>query len=59
MRPNEGNPAPGATDLKQGREKRAYICDRCGHAMIEKQCKISCPNCGSRFDCSDLNIHFD
>ena len=40
-------------------EKRAYICDRCGHAMYEKNCKVTCPNCGNRFDCSDLNIYFD
>lgn len=41
------------------REKRAWICDRCGTEMREKNCKISCPNCGNRFDCSDLNIYFD
>jgi len=40
-------------------EKRKYICDRCGHEMYEKNCKVSCPNCGNRFDCSDLNIYFD
>jgi rubrerythrin len=36
-----------------------YICDRCGHEMHEKNCKVICPNCGNRFDCSDLNIYFD
>ena len=36
-----------------------YICDRCGHEMQEKNCKVTCPNCGNRFDCSDLNIYFD
>ena len=40
-------------------EKRVYICDRCGHEMFEKNCKVTCPNCGNRFDCSDLNIYFD
>lgn len=40
-------------------EKRTYYCDRCGHEMHEKNCKITCPNCGNRFDCSDLNIYFD
>ena len=34
-------------------------CDRCGHQMYEKNCKVTCPNCGNRFDCSDLNIYFD
>jgi predicted metal-dependent hydrolase len=40
-------------------EKQVYICDRCGHEMYEKNCKVTCPNCGNRFDCSDLNIYFD
>jgi hypothetical protein len=40
-------------------KKRIYICDRCGHEMVEKNCKVTCPNCGNRFDCSDLNIYFD
>ena len=40
-------------------DKRTYICDRCGHEMYEKNCKVTCPNCGNRFDCSDLNIYFD
>jgi uncharacterized protein len=40
-------------------EGRVWICDRCGTEMHEKNCKVSCPNCGNRFDCSDLNIYFD
>ena len=40
-------------------EKKVWVCDRCGTQMHEKNCKISCPNCGNRFDCSDLNIYFD
>ncbi len=40
-------------------EKRVYICDRCGSEMVERNCKVTCPNCGNRFDCSDLNIYFD
>ncbi len=40
-------------------DKRVYTCDRCGHEMYEKNCKVTCPNCGNRFDCSDLNIYFD
>jgi predicted metal-dependent hydrolase len=41
------------------RRNRVYTCDRCGHEMYEKNCKVTCPNCGNRFDCSDLNIYFD
>ncbi|HLO29323.1 MAG TPA: DUF309 domain-containing protein [Anaerolineales bacterium] len=45
---------------EQGPKKtNVYICDRCGYEMIEKNCKVTCPNCGNRFDCSDLNIYFD
>jgi len=40
-------------------EKRNWICDRCGSVMHERNCKVNCPNCGNRFDCSDLNVYFD
>jgi predicted metal-dependent hydrolase len=46
-------------DWAEQEEKKKYICDRCGHEMYEKNCKVTCPNCGNRFDCSDLNIYFD
>jgi predicted metal-dependent hydrolase len=49
---------PVVWDEKQVEQKR-YICDRCGHEMYEKNCKVTCLNCGNRFDCSDLNIYFD
>lgn len=39
--------------------RRKFVCDRCGFEMYEKNCKVICPNCGNRFDCSDLNIYFD
>ncbi len=39
--------------------KHVYICDCCGTEMVERSCKVTCPNCGNRFDCSDLNIYFD
>jgi rubrerythrin len=39
--------------------QRVYLCDRCGLQMHEKNCKVVCPNCGHRYDCSDLNIYFD
>src|SRR5687767_9154559 len=49
---------PVVWDEKQVGKKK-YLCDRCGHEMYEKNCKVTCPNCGNRFDCSDLNIYFD
>ena len=47
------------SDSEQEQEERAYICDLCEFKMIERNCKVICPNCGNRFDCSDLNIYFD
>jgi hypothetical protein len=39
--------------------KRIYLCDRYETVMVERGCKITCPNCGNRFDCSGLKIYFD
>lgn len=50
---------PVRWEENQEQKKRTYLCDRCGHEMYEKNCKVTCPNCGNRFDCSDLNIYFD
>jgi predicted metal-dependent hydrolase len=50
---------PVKWDEQQTAQKKIHICDRCGHRMYEKNCKVTCPNCGNRFDCSDLNIYFD
>lgn len=41
------------------RKKMRFLCDRCGFEMIDDKCKVICPNCGARLDCSDLNIYFD
>jgi hypothetical protein len=46
-------------DEQTSSAKRVYTCDCCGSEMIERSCKVTCPNCGNRFDCSDLNIYFD
>jgi hypothetical protein len=50
---------PVRWEQSAGKQKHAYFCDRCGSEMREKNCKVTCPNCGNRFDCSDLNIYFD
>ncbi len=42
-----------------GAVRPIYICDRCGFEMVEDHCKVVCPNCGARWDCSDLNIYTD
>lgn len=50
---------PEAASSQPARQERRYTCDLCGHEMFESNCKAICPNCGNRFDCSDLNLHFD
>jgi hypothetical protein len=50
---------PTDHEAMQERQEPRYICDRCGFEMVEQNCKVVCPNCGSRYDCSDLNIYFD
>ncbi len=61
---NEGSRAAGAEPEPEAEpaleaKKQGQICDRCGFEMFETNCKIICPNCGSRYDCSDLTIYFD
>jgi len=34
----------------QGRD---LTCEICGSQMVERHCKIICPNCGYTRDCSD------
>jgi len=31
----------------------AHLCDLCEAPMYEHNCKIVCPNCGYRRDCTD------
>ncbi|HLO17597.1 MAG TPA: DUF309 domain-containing protein [Anaerolineales bacterium] len=50
---------PVEWEESEATKKHVYICDRCGHEMYERNCKVTCPNCGNRFDCSDLNLYFD
>ena len=52
-------PQPEPQTCRTLQPEQVYLCDRCGHTMYELNCKIICPNCGYRFDCSDLNIYFD
>ena len=30
-----------------------HVCELCGTAMYDHNCKIVCPNCGYKRDCSD------
>lgn len=57
VEPHEAEGTRNAHDEVAARH--VYICDRCGCKMFEANCKVICPNCGSRYDCSDLTIHLD
>jgi len=59
MNQTETKPPETRAQVVPAPKKHVYVCDRCGTEMKERNCKITCPNCGNRFDCSDLNIYFD
>jgi exosome complex RNA-binding protein Csl4 len=54
-RSSEDIPEPRVDEQERG----VILCDRCGFEMIERHCKVVCPNCGARWDCSDLTIYTD
>ncbi len=33
--------------------ERVYLCDLCGHPMLNLHCKLICEQCGYKRDCSD------
>ena len=37
----------------EGRDVLAERCEACGTAMYGLHCKLVCPNCGFKRDCSD------
>jgi predicted RNA-binding Zn-ribbon protein involved in translation (DUF1610 family) len=34
-------------------QEEPIICDSCGGQMVSRLCKLICPNCGRKHDCSD------
>jgi uncharacterized Zn finger protein (UPF0148 family) len=32
---------------------KEHVCELCGTVMYDHHCKIVCPNCGYKRDCSD------
>lgn len=46
---------PQAENEREAAESGAYEgeCEVCGYRMYGLHCKIICPNCGYRRDCSD------
>ncbi len=59
MQPPEDENAEANEETSSGEPKPVYVCDRCGAPMHESHCKVVCPNCGARWDCSDLSIYTD
>jgi rubrerythrin len=48
-------PAPAAapSPFKLREIPREHVCECCGTVMYDHNCKIVCPNCGYKRDCSD------
>lgn len=47
-------PRPAPAPLFQKREiPSVHECELCGTVMFDHNCKIVCPNCGYKRDCSD------
>ena len=44
---------PAATPFKLREIPREHVCEMCGTVMYDHNCKIVCPNCGYKRDCSD------
>ena len=47
--PQPSYPAP----LKRREIPSVHVCELCGTTMYDHHCKIVCPNCGYKRDCSD------
>lgn len=46
-------PTPAPTHTTIGRRDDGLDCEICGARMQERNCKITCRNCGFTRDCSD------
>ena len=46
-------PAPPGTPFQKREVPTQHFCDICGVEMFDHNCKIVCPNCGYKRDCSD------
>lgn len=50
--PAPAAPAPPAP-LRRREIPSVHVCELCGTPMYDHNCKIVCPNCGYKRDCSD------
>jgi ribosomal protein S27AE len=44
---------PDPVPLKRREIPSVHVCELCGTVMYDHNCKIVCPNCGYKRDCSD------
>ncbi|HEX6368459.1 MAG TPA: hypothetical protein VF006_05995 [Longimicrobium sp.] len=44
---------PPAPPLRRREIPSVHVCELCGTTMYDHNCKIVCPNCGYKRDCSD------
>lgn len=44
---------PAPAPLKRREVPSVHVCELCGATMYDHNCKIVCPNCGYKRDCSD------
>jgi ribosomal protein L37E len=52
--PPDPVPPPARTRFFEKREiPTVHECELCGTVMYDHNCKIVCPNCGYKRDCSD------
>jgi hypothetical protein len=46
-------PPPPPAPLRRREIPSVHVCELCGTVMYDHNCKIVCPNCGYKRDCSD------
>jgi len=53
--PAQPQPTPPATGspYRLREVPKEHVCECCGTVMYDHNCKIVCPNCGYKRDCSD------
>ncbi|HEU0054494.1 MAG TPA: hypothetical protein VFQ39_15005 [Longimicrobium sp.] len=44
---------PSASPFRPREIPSTHVCEMCGTVMFDHNCKIICPNCGYKRDCSD------
>lgn len=51
--PARAEPASSPTPFRLREIPKQHVCELCGTVMYDHNCKIVCPNCGYKRDCSD------